>query len=139
MTMTFVDIDALVADKNELRLLVTGSRYYKDYARLSSELNALSDCLPEDVSLRVIHGGAHGADSLSQRWADEHHVPADVYMAEWDEHGKAAGPIRNQRMLDEGKPDIVIGFPLPGSRGTKHMMTIASQANVPVIAVPHDD
>lgn len=44
--------------------------------------------------------------------------------------GKAAGPIRNQRMLDDGKPDRVLAF--PGGRGTANMVKLAKAAGVPV-------
>jgi hypothetical protein len=43
--------------------------------------------------------------------------PYEVPQGEWDELGKKAGPLRNQRMLDEGKPDLVVAF--PGGGGTK--------------------
>jgi hypothetical protein len=57
-------------------------------------------------------------------------VPIDVYVAQWKKHGRAAGPIRNQRMLDEGKPDLVVAF--PGGRGTADMIRRAERAGVPV-------
>jgi hypothetical protein len=41
-------------------------------------------------------------------------------MAEWERLGRKAGPIRNQRMLEEGKPDLVVAF--PGGTGTAGMM-----------------
>jgi hypothetical protein len=36
----------------------------------------------------------------------------EVPQGKWDELGKKAGPLRNQRMLDEGKPDLVVAFHL---------------------------
>ena len=48
-------------------------------------------------------------------------------------YGKAAGPIRNQQMLDEGKPDVVIAF--PGASGTADMINRAGLTNVPVVRV----
>ena len=32
---------------------------------------------------------------------------------DWATHGRAAGPIRNQAMLQEGKPDVVVAFERP--------------------------
>jgi len=49
--------------------------------------------------------------------------------AEWEKHGKRAGPIRNRQML-ELKPDGVVAF--PGDRGTRDMITAAQEAGVPV-------
>jgi UDP-N-acetylmuramoylalanine-D-glutamate ligase len=60
-------------------------------------------------------------------------IPVETYEADWDTHGKAAGPIRNKRMLDEGKPDLVVAF--PGGRGTANMISQARKAGVEVIEV----
>jgi hypothetical protein len=60
-------------------------------------------------------------------------TPYPVTANEWRMFGKRAGILRNERMLKEFKPDIVLAFPLPQSRGTVHMMEIARAAGVPVI------
>lgn len=57
-------------------------------------------------------------------------VPVRVFKADWDKHGKAAGPIRNQQMLDEGKPDLVLAF--AGGKGTDDMCRRARAAGVEV-------
>lgn len=84
----------------------------------------------------VIHGAARGVDTLAmiaaQALPGVKHAP---FAADWHTHGKAAGPIRNQRMLDEGKPDFVIAF--PGGKGTADMMRRAEAAGVPVTRVRH--
>ena len=59
----------------------------------------------------VIVGGARGADTMAAEWATARSIPCLIYMADWSGLGPKAGPIRNQRMLDEGKPDLVIAFP----------------------------
>lgn len=43
---------------------------------------------------------------------------------------RAAGPIRDQEMLDKGKPDLVVAF--LGNRGTADMVRRAREAGVPV-------
>lgn len=80
--------------------------------------------------LTIIHGKAEGADDLADQWAVVNWVPIEEHPADWDKHGKAAGPIRNQEMLATGI-DYVIAF--PGGRGTAHMKKIAEKAGVPVI------
>jgi len=55
------------------------------------------------------------------------------YKADWHLHGKAAGPKRNQRMLDHGRPKRVIAF--PGGKGTADMVDRARVAGVDVIEV----
>lgn len=84
----------------------------------------------------VIHGGAEGADRLAGRWARFYGHQEEVYEAAWETHGRAAGPIRNHRMLIEGKPDRVIAFRMPGeSRGTDDMIRRARGAGIPVEVV----
>jgi hypothetical protein len=68
----------------------------------------------------IIHGAAAGADTLAGDWAAERGVPVRLFRANWEKHGRAAGPIRNRQMLDEGKPEIVIAF--PGGCGTRNMV-----------------
>lgn len=61
----------------------------------------------------------------------------EKYPADWEKYGKVAGPIRNQQMLDEGKPDVVYAFTddLSNSRGTADMCRRANKAGVPVYVI----
>ncbi len=81
----------------------------------------------------VIHGGAKGGDNIGKEWAALNKLPVSEFVANWRKYGKRAGPLRNQRMLDEGKPDLVIA--LPGGRGTADMIQRAEAAGVRVINV----
>ena len=82
----------------------------------------------------VIHGAARGADTAGRNAAFTLGIPIEEYPARWDEYGRSAGPIRNQQMLKEGKPDLVLAFhhDLSASKGTAHMVSIAKNAGVPV-------
>jgi hypothetical protein len=84
----------------------------------------------------LIHGNAKGADTLAKRWAVAHSVWHLPFEPDWQTHGDLAGPIRNRRMLDEGKPDLVLAF--PGGRGTRNMVVQAKLAGVPVEIVAGD-
>lgn len=81
----------------------------------------------------IITGCAPGADRCADGWAVCNWTQLLEFPADWRTHGKAAGPIRNQRMLDEGKPDVVIAF--PGGRGTADMVRRAERAGVRVVRV----
>jgi hypothetical protein len=83
----------------------------------------------------VIHGAAKGADSIGGNVARALDVPVREFPAQWDTHGKAAGHIRNQQMLDEGKPQMVVAvYPVEGiTRGTQDMVTRAQKAKIPVL------
>ena len=81
----------------------------------------------------VISGMARGVDSIAAEWAREMGIEVLPFPADWETHGKAAGPIRNRRMLVGGKPDIVVAF--PGGRGTADMVRQAKAAGVQVVVV----
>jgi hypothetical protein len=113
-----------------MRLLVCGGRDYDDDDRVFSVLNSYDR---DHDFTALIEGGAKGADSAARRWAAFGNLPVQTYRADWKKHGKAAGPIRNERMIVEGKPDLVIAF--PGGRGTRNMIETATLHGVPVIEV----
>jgi cephalosporin hydroxylase len=117
-----------------MRVLVCGGRDYDNWIKLQETLLRECDARCDDYDhLTIIQGGARGADSLAKDWARLQEVEMEEYPADWDQYGKAAGIIRNQEMLTEGKPDLVIAF--PGGRGTAHMVRIAKDAGVEVIEV----
>ena len=111
-----------------MRVLVCGGRYYADRETLEWALEPFSS--PDTV---IIHGDAPGADFMADQWAYARNIPVKIFSPDWEKHGRAAGPIRNQAMLDEGKPDLVIAF--PGGRGTADMVRRARAAGVKVIEV----
>lgn len=119
------------------RLLVCGDREWTDRDLIHDTLDNLSPRV-------VIHGGCQGADKLACEWADKwegRECPLSVaYPANWEKYGKAAGPIRNQQMIDEGKPDAVVAFHdnLSKSVGTRDMIVRAQKAGLPVLFVCHE-
>lgn len=113
-----------------MKVLICGGRDFYDGRQLSYVLDELARCFA--ITL-VIDGGARGADSLGHEWAATRGIPTSRYFADWNVHGRGAGPICNQRMLDEGKPDLVVAF--PGGRGTADMMARSSAARIRVIDV----
>lgn len=112
------------------RVLVCGGRDYSDYNIMATYLEKY--LTSTDI---LIHGNANGADVLSERVRidlyGEEETKVVRFPADWSKYGKRAGPIRNQQMLDEGKPDLVLAF--PGGSGTLDMVTKARKAGVVVI------
>jgi hypothetical protein len=80
----------------------------------------------------ICHGDARGADREAGYEARRLGLEVVVFPANWSRYGKAAGPIRNQQMLDEFKPDLVLAFPILTSVGTYDMIMKATRAGVPV-------
>ncbi len=113
-----------------MRLLVCGGRDFADRVLLRYLLDALLDV--HHVS-KLIHGAERGADRLAEEWARDRNIKIMPFPADWTTHGKAAGPIRNARMLDEAHPDLAVAF--PGGRGTADMVKRAHKAGVRVIIV----
>jgi len=112
-----------------MRLLVCGGRDYDARFFLYSFLDAVHFVHgPIDV---LINGGARGADTLAREWADHREIFVETYMAEWAKFGKAAGYIRNAKMLNSGNPGMVVCF--PGGKGTANMKRIAEGACVSVV------
>lgn len=102
------------------RILVCGQRDFEDKEFLFAKLDQLHAHFKFTL---VIEGGAPGADRLAGAWAMSHSIELKVYPADWKRYGRAAGPIRNQQMLDEGLPDIVAAFyhNKDTAKGTKDM------------------
>lgn len=132
-----------------MRVIVCGGRNYgevpnvtpslspqeltKESERASREREKLIRVLRSYDISDLAQGGASGADGYAEAWADLMGVPCKTYKAKWRLHGKGAGPIRNQQMLDEFKPDAVIAF--PGGKGTADMVRRAKASGVRVIEV----
>ena len=115
-----------------MRVLVCGGRNYNDHVRVAAVLNRLHSA--KGIAL-IIQGGARGADELAYGWAKANGVEEIQFDADWENQGSFAGPARNKRMLDEGKPDLVIAF--PGGRGTADMVRKARRAGVEVVEISH--
>jgi hypothetical protein len=117
-----------------MRILVCGGRDFSDRKTLFDALDRISAQRHPADRLTVIQGGASGADHMARQWAMEQ---PSVWVinepADWKTHGKAAGPIRNQKMIDEHRPDIVLAF--AGGRGTADMVRRAKAAKLHVIEV----
>lgn len=108
-----------------LRILVAGGRDFSDEDWMWRCLDSY-----KDTCTSVISGTARGADVLGEKWAKEFGIPVERYPALWDKYGRSAGHIRNQLMLDEGNPDLVIVF--PGGPGSESMVRKSRKKGVKV-------
>lgn len=109
-----------------MKVLVCGGRDYHDGETIQKHLGQQHRVI---AFTHLIHGNAPGADRIAGEWARLHGVQEVICPAQWEQHGKAAGPIRNRRMLDL-EPHLCIAF--PGGRGTEDMVKAAMAANVQV-------
>jgi len=120
---------------NDLRILVCGGRDWDNEDRISRGIQAalIQWTIPSLDYLVIIHGVARGADTLAGQIAKREGIRTEVYKAEWDKYGKKAGYLRNVKMLEEGKPHVVLAA--PGGRGTAMMVSLAKRAGVPVMDI----
>lgn len=125
-----------------IRVLVCGGRNYDNQVAVDRELDRLFE--QHGGCMVVIHGDACGADACANAWAMAKRVTGasvtiERFPAQWrGANGKgpldrSAGPLRNHRMLRQGKPQLVLAF--PGGRGTADMVDRARAAGVPVVEV----
>ena len=114
-----------------MRVIVCGGRKYRNEARVWKELNNLHSKIPFTSFMQG--GEPNGADRIAKEWAKTK-IGLERFecKADWTTYGKAAGPIRNSRML-EWKPDMVVAFPDPESKGTWDMIDKARAAGVNTI------
>jgi hypothetical protein len=124
---------------DKLTLCVTGGRDYTDKKVVFDTLDQLvfeyfdDHCRSDQVVLIV--GGARGADKLAEAWAKANDYEVKLFEPDWNKYGKAAGPLRNIDMINEGF-DFLVSF--PGGRGTIHMTTESLKAGRIVYRVRED-
>ena len=119
------------------RILITGSRDFGsragDEALMRNALEYAQRVLLERGARDItrVHGTARGADRLAGRIGHALGMHIEEHPADWDTHGKRAGLLRNQEMVDAGA-DVVLAFPVGQSRGTRHCMRQAHSAGLTV-------
>lgn len=117
-----------------MTVIVTGSRSYR---RGRTIQRVIESVMPDEI----IEGGEDGADRYAR--ASGHVRGCDVVTvwANWKKHGRAAGPIRNSKMLKLLLQHVerrVLAFPLDGSIGTWDMVRKADREGVRVTVYDED-
>lgn len=114
------------------RIACTGSRTWRDAALLEAVLDAHQARYPR----RVVVGDARGADACVRSWGNRAGCHVEVFYADWETHGKAAGPIRNQTMLLSDGVEHLYAFRVgPESKGTDHAISVARKYGITVTIV----
>jgi hypothetical protein len=115
-----------------VRIGVTISRDYDDYdsivAGVQSALREIDE-YPPNVTL------VHGASQMDWFVAGVAHMlgmPTEPHRANWAKLGKAAGPARNQEMVDDGPYALWLSFVKGGSSGATDCTQKADEAGIPI-------
>ena len=124
------------------RIIVAGSRDYKDYGQLADVLDTLMTKLQEQgidkSDVEIVSGGCRGADELGERYAKESCLRCSIFPADWSKYGRSAGPIRNDTMAKytvKADKGYLVAFPIGESRGTRSMIKLAEQHGLEVTVI----
>jgi hypothetical protein len=122
-----VNLDNNLDKVSKLRIIIAGGRDFNDYELLKGTMDRLLRKRSAD-EVEIVCGEAPGADSLGKRYAIENGMSVASFPADWDGHGRAAGPIRNGQMADYATHCVC--FWDGRSKGTKNMINQAKQRNL---------
>lgn len=127
----------------EYRIIIAGSRDFDDYELLFGEVMTLLLDFPvmfdgADHHIQFVLGGARGADSLGEKFADEYGFSKKMFIPKWRDNAtgkvdKGAGIKRNHEMGDYATH--LIAFWNGTSRGTKDMIDYATKKGLVVKVV----
>ena len=107
------------------KIIIAGTRTFEDYETVSG---FCLDCLSaEKISLPVcvLSGNCRGADACGEKFAKEMGFQLELFPAEWNKYKRAAGPVRNRKMVKEA--DRVIYFWDKKSKGTRSLIDLAEK------------
>ena len=116
--------------KPTFKVIIAGGRDFVDYNLLREKVNNILVDKRLTHKIVIVSGCARGADTLGMRYASENILDVDEYPADWDKYGKKAGYMRNVEMAENA--DALIAFWDGKSKGTKHMIDIATERKLPI-------
>ena len=105
------------------RVIIAGGRDFNNYPGLAKAMDFLLSNVTDDIT--IVCGKARGADALGEQYAKERGYTIRYFPADWDEHGRPAGFIRNEQMAQNA--DALVAFWDGKSRGTQHMIETAQK------------
>lgn len=119
-----------------MKICIGGYRGFHDYEKFKAavlkvfeEWNiSLNKENKKDVT--IVSGGSSGVDSLAERLADELELEKKIEKPDWDNYGKAAGPMRNSEMIKIATH--LIAFPSKYGRGTQDTIRKAQNKGIPI-------
>lgn len=94
----------------------------------------LAPYIAKQEPITIVNGDATGIDYIATKYAKKHNFQVALYPAQWNPNvprysleNRSQGPIRNKKMVDETKPDIIVSFPRHKSSGTKNCVEYAKK------------
>lgn len=118
------------------KVIIAGSRGFSNYKLLREKCNEYLREKRKEYNIIIISGGARGADFFGEKYAKDEGFSLEVFPANWNKFGKAAGFKRNEQMAEVA--DALIAFWDGKSHGTKHMIEIMENKNLLVKVVNYE-
>lgn len=117
------------------RIIIPGSRGFTNFPLMERMLDRLLLQYGDDIE--IVSGHAEGADKLGEEYAKKHNIKCAVFPAQWEKHGRKAGPLRNTQMLEYAmkQEPVVVAFWDGQSRGTLDMLGKAQRNGVPATVI----
>lgn len=121
---------------DNFRIIITGSRNFKDYELLSAKMDILLKNKKETHKITVVSGGSKGADKLGEKYAQLRNYGIVRYKAMWTKYGSVAGYLQHNIMACNS--DAMVAF-WSGTKGTEHMIKIAKLYNLELRIVNYNN
>lgn len=110
-----------------MKVIIAGGRTFNNYDLLCKSCDKV---LSQQKEIEIVSGTAYGADKLGEKYAKEKSYTIKHFPADWDNHGKSAGYIRNAQMAEYA--DALIAFWDGNSKGTKNIIDLAKRMNLKI-------
>lgn len=120
----------------DYKVIIAGGRNFINYVMVAERCEYYLQNKMKTHNVIIVSGHASGADSLGEKFAADHNLQCELHPADWELHGKAAGPIRNAEMAEVA--DALIAFWDGKSPGTKSMIDLARRKGLQVAVVRYD-
>lgn len=117
-------------NKEPYKVIIAGTRTFDNYPLLCSFCDKCLSQKELTNDIVIISGAAKGADTLGEHYARMKGFAVESHPADWEKHGRAAGPIRNAEMADTA--DALIAFWDGQSRGTANMIETARKKSLKI-------
>src|SRR5690606_34084663 len=119
-----------------MKIAIVGSRKFNDYELLK---NVVKDYIVQykGVNITIVSGGAKGADTLAERFAEENTLEMKIFQPNWELLGRNACSARNTEIVEFA--DLVFAFWDGSSPGTKDSITKAEQMNKELIIIHYNN
>ncbi len=113
------------------KIIVAGGRDIDEYKVVEDAIIEFTHNHMLEHKIEIVQGGAKGVDENARKYAIINNIQCRQFDADWNTHGKAAGPIRNKQMAEYADALILVWD--GNSRGSKNMLKEAREKGIPVL------